>query len=182
MTEHTTIVKYLSTATLIISSLFAGTSISQAQTTNNLPQTGFIGDGSNGNTNGQTNQNNNLSNGQSNNQNNGQSNTQQINYPAIPLSPVIQNPVNTENDFGLNLGGALNTIDGRNITLYLGIVYQPGRTDDHNARMAKLKSETQVLESQKQITQTQLQLLRQQVSEQEIRLRRMQSIEQVAPK
>jgi hypothetical protein len=171
------IVKYLSTATLIVAGLLVGTSISQAQTANSN-QNSSVGDNSNGNTNAQTNQNNNLS----NSQNNGQSNSQQINYPSIPLSPVIQNPINTENDFGLNLGGALNTIDGRNMTLYLGITYQPGRTDDHNARMAKLKSETELLESQKQITQAQLDMLKKQVAEQEIRLRRMQSGEQKAPK
>jgi hypothetical protein len=78
--------------------------------------------------------------------------------------------------------GALNTYDGRNMTLYLGITYQPGRTDDHNARMAKLKSETQLLESQKQTTQTQLELLKKQVAEQEIRLQRIQSGGQVPTK
>jgi hypothetical protein len=167
--------KYLSTTALIISWLLLGTSISQAQTANST-QDSFVGDNSSGNSNAQNNQNNNLS--------NGQTNSQQINYnyPSIPLSPVIQNPINTENDFGLNLGGALNTIDGRNITLYLGITYQPGRTDDHNARMAKLKSETQLLEAQKQATQTQLQLLKQQVAEQEIRLRRIQSNAQPSSK
>ena len=67
------------------------------------------------------------------------------------------------------------------MTLYLGITYQPGRTDDHNARMAKLRSETQLLESQKQSTQTQLELLKQQVAEQEIRLKRIKPSEQVAP-
>jgi hypothetical protein len=80
------------------------------------------------------------------------------------------------------LGGALNTLDGRNMTLYLGITYQPGRTDDHNARMAKLKSETQVLESQRQMTQAQLELLKKQVAEQELRLQRMQSGGQSTPK
>jgi hypothetical protein len=166
--------KYLSTATLVISWL-AGTNISLAQTATST-QDSFVGDNSSGNSNAQNNQNNNLS--------NGQTNTQQINYtyPSIPLSPVIQNPINTENDFGLNLGGALNTYDGRNVTLYLGITYQPGRTDDHNARMAKLKSETQLLESQKQITQTQLELLKQQVAEQELRLQRMRSREQTPSK
>ena len=146
-------------------------SLAHAQTsTQNAPQTSTVGNNSSGNTVVQT------------NPQNSQNNSQQVNYPSIPLSPVIQNPVNTENDFGLNLGAALNTIDGRNTTIYLGITYQPGRTDDHNARMAKLKSETQVLESQKQITQTQLQLLKQQVAEQEIRLQRMRSGGQSAPK
>ena len=168
------IVKYLSAATLIALGVFGGAGISHAQIGTN-GQNSTVGTNSSGNINDQNNQNNNLS-------NSGQNNSQQITYPAIPLSPVIQNPVNTENDFGLNLGGALNTIDGRNTTIYLGITYQPGRTDDHNARMAKLKSETQLLESQKQVTQSQLDLLKQQVTEQEIRLRRMQPSGQPAPK
>ena len=168
------IVKYLSAATLIAFGVLGSANISQAQI-GGAAQNATIGDNSSGNINDQNNQNNNLS-------NNGQNNNQQITYPAIPLSPVIQNPVNTENDFGLNFGGALNTIDGRNTTIYLGITYQPGRTDDHNARMAKLKSETQLLESQKQVSQSQLDLLKQQVAEQEIRLRRMQQNGQTAPK
>jgi hypothetical protein len=170
------ILKYLSTATLIVTGVFAGASASHAQLTSPSNQTSNVGDNSPGNTVVQTNPQNN------NSQSNGQANSQQITYPSIPLSPVIQNPVNTENDFGLNIGAALNTIDGRNNTVYLGVVYQPGRTDDHNARMAKLKSETQVLEVQKQITQTQLELLKKQVSEQEIRLRRMQPSGQVLPR
>ena len=60
--------------------------------------------------------------------------------------------------------------------------YQPGRTDDRNARMAKLKSETEFLESQKYAAQAQLQLLKQQVAEQEIRLKRMQPSGQTTPK
>ena len=172
--KHLTIVKHLSVATLIALGVLSEAKIGSAQIGTN-GQNSTVGADSNGNINDQNNQNNNLS-------NNGQSNSQQINYPAIPLSPVIQNPVNTENDFGLNFGGALNTIDGRNTTIYLGITYQPGRTDDHNARMAKLKSETELLESQKQVTQSQLDLLKQQVAEQEVRLRRMQPSGQPAPK
>jgi hypothetical protein len=160
--------KYLATVVIVVSGLFIGASGSQAQTTTTSTPNSSIGE--NGFQNSVI---------QANPQN---SSSQTINYPSIPLSPVIQNPINTENDFGLNLGGALNTIDGRNTTIYLGITYQPGRTDDHNARMAKLKSETQVLESQRQITQTQLELLKKQVIEQELRLQRMQSREQTTPK
>ncbi len=152
--------KYLYRATLIVSSLAVGANVSQAQTTQTANPNSTVGSNSTGNLTVQTSPQN--------------SNNQQINYPNMPLSPVIQNPINTENDFGLNLGGALNTIDGRNMTLYIGITYQPGRTDDHNARMAKLRSETQLLESQKQSTQTQLELLRKQVAEQELRLRKLQ--------
>lgn len=153
--------KYLSTATLIVSWLVVGANVCQAQ---NATQNSSIGSNSSGNTIPQ--------------------NSQQtsIVYPNIPLNPVIQNPINTENDFGLNFGGGINTLDGRNVTLYLGVTYQPGRTDDHNARMAKLKLETQVLESQKQSSQTQLELLKQQVAEQELRLKKIKSSEQVVPK
>jgi hypothetical protein len=156
-------IKYLSRATLIPAWILLTASIAQAQTAN-LNST--VGNNSTGNNVIQT----------------SPQTTQQVNFPNIPLSPVIQNPINTENDFGLNLGGAINTLDGRNMTLYLGITYQPGRTDDHNIRMAKLKSETQLLESQKQTTQAQLQLLKQQVAEQELRLRRIQSGEPLTPK
>jgi hypothetical protein len=156
-------IKYLSAAAFIAGSLLLTASLSHAQTAN---QNSTVGDNSIGNNVIQT----------------SPQNTQQVTFPSIPLSPVIQNPINTENDFGLNLGGAVNTLDGRNMTLYIGITYQPGRTDDHNFRMAKLKSETQLLESQKQTTQAQLQLLKQQVAEQEIRLRRIQSREQPVPK
>lgn len=152
--------KYLSVSAIVASSLTIGTAV-QAQTTSPSNQTSTIGNDSPGNTVVQTNPQNN--------------NSQTVNYPYIPLAPNIQNPVNTENDFGINFGGALNTYDGRNMTLYLGITYQPGRTDDHNARMAKLKSETALLESQKQTAQMQLELVKKQVAEQELRLKRLQN-------
>jgi hypothetical protein len=140
-----------------------GASSSRAQTSN---QTSNVGANSSGNTVQQSNPQNN----------------QQITFPNIyPLNPVIQNPINTENDLGINLGAGVNTLDSRNVTVYLGVTFQPGRTDDHNARMAKLKSETQLLEAQKQSTQTQLELLKQQVIEQELRLQRMRG-GQVVPK
>jgi hypothetical protein len=176
-------IKHLSTTILILTGLSIGVPSTLAQSIDTLQQP--IADGSNGGQangnafnqgNAQTNQNN------SNGQTNGQTNTQQIIYPNIPINPIFQSPVNTENDLGINLGGAINTLDGRNVTIFLGITYQPGRTDDHNARMAKLKTETQLLESQRNITQTQLQLLKQQVAEQEIRLKRLQSPQQVMPK
>lgn len=155
---------FFTTISLVLWSLL-GASLAQAQT--NSIQSPII-DGSNGGS----------ASGNAINQGNAQnsiSNNQQLNYPNIPLNPVIQNPVNTENDLGLNLGAGINTLNSSNVTVYLGITYQPGRTDDHNARMAKLRSETQLLESQRNATQTQLQLLKQQVTEQEIRLQRMQN-------
>ena len=150
-------IKNLSVIGSIVLSLLVGTNIAKAQTST---QTSTVGNSSSGNTVQQSNPQNN----------------QQITFPNIyPLNPTINNPVNTENDLGINLGAAVNTLDSRNVTIYLGIIYQPGRTDDHNARMAKLRSETQLLESQRQSTQSQLQLLKLQVVEQETRLRQMQS-------
>jgi hypothetical protein len=102
-------------------------------------------------------------------------NRNEINFPNIyPLNYPINTPVNTENDLGFNLSAAINTLDANNITVFLGLIYQPGRTASHNAMMARLRSETELLEAQKQLTQTQLQLLQKQVAEAELRLQRLQ--------
>jgi hypothetical protein len=133
-----------------------GATVTWAQTSN---QTSNIGNASNSNVVQQSNPQNN----------------QAVNFPNVyPLNPVIQNPVNTENDLGVNFGAGVNTLDSRNVTIYLGITYQPGRTDDHNARMARLKTETQLLEIEKQSAQAKLDLLKKQVTEQELRLQKLQ--------
>ena len=109
-------------------------------------------------------------------------NRNEINFPNIyPLNTPIHTPVNTENDFGLNLSAAVNTLDSNNVTVFLGLIYQPGRTDSHIARMAKLRSETEVLDTQKQISQAQLQLLQKQIAEAELRLQRMQQNPNIEP-
>jgi hypothetical protein len=149
--------KQLTLATTTTLALVATSSPVAAQTSN---QTSTVGNDSSGNTIQQSNPQNN----------------QVITFPNIyPLNPSIQNPVNTENDFGLNFGAALNTLDSRNVTLYVGFVYQPGRTNDHNMRMARMRSETQLIESQKAISQAQLDLLRKQIVEQELKLKKLQS-------
>jgi hypothetical protein len=146
--------KQLTLATTTTLALVATSSPVAAQTSN---QTSTVGNDSSGNTVQQSNPQNN----------------QVITFPNIyPLNPSIQNPVNTENDFGLNFGAALNTLDSRNVTLYVGFVYQPGRTNDHNMRMARMRSETQLIESQKAISQAQL---RKQIVEQELKLKKLQS-------
>ncbi|NES23074.1 MAG: hypothetical protein F6K41_30185 [Symploca sp. SIO3E6] len=106
------------------------------------------------------------------NQNNAQnSNINEFNFPNIyPLDNPIHTPVNTENDFGFNLSLGMNTLDASNVTLYLGIIYQPGRTRSHQTRMNRLSKETELLEAQRQIAEAQLQLLQQQITEAEIRL------------
>ncbi len=109
------------------------------------------------------------------NQNNAQNKTE-INVPNIyPLNYPINTPVNTENDFGFNMSAAVNTLDSSNVTVFLGVVYHPGRTEDHTARMNKLRKETEYLEAQKQATAAQLQLLQKQVAEAELRLQKLQN-------
>jgi hypothetical protein len=113
------------------------------------------------------------------NQNNAQN---QVNFSNIlPLNNPIYTPVNTENDLGLNFSLAVNTLDSSNVTLFLGLIYQPGRTEDHKARMRRLRAETAVLESQKQISQAQLQLLQKQIAEAEYRLQNLKRSPTEAP-
>ncbi len=138
-----------------------------AQTTNNTQPT-TVGDNSSNNL---------IDNRpvQNANSNTGNSNANNINIPNIyPLQNSLVAPVNTENDFGLSASVGLNTLDSSNVTVYLGFVYQPGRTDDHNHRMARLRKETEVLETNKKLAQTQLSLLEQQIAETKFRLQQAQ--------
>jgi hypothetical protein len=83
-----------------------------------------------------------------------------INIPSTTISPLqnsLITPVNTENDFGFNASLGINTLDSANTTVFLGVIFQPGRTDDHNTRMAKIRKETEVLENN--FSQHQLSLL-----------------------
>lgn len=102
-------------------------------------------------------------------------NTNINNFPSIfPLNNLPNAFVNTENDFGLNLSAGVNTLDAANVTIYLGIIYQPGRTQDHNLRMARLRKETELLEVQKKTMEANLTLLQKQIDEATIRLQRLQ--------
>jgi hypothetical protein len=107
------------------------------------------------------------------NQNNAQ-NRNEINIPNIyPLPNYLQTPVNTENDFSLNMSMGVNTLDANNVTVYLGLLFQPGRTEDHNYRMQRLKKESDYLETQKKVAEHQLQLLQKQIAEAELRLQQL---------
>ncbi|WP_341529096.1 hypothetical protein WKK05_07210 [Nostoc sp. UHCC 0302] len=102
-------------------------------------------------------------------------NNNTINYPNIfPLNNVPNAFVNTENDFGFNLSAGVNTLDTANLTIYVGIIYQPGRTEDHNIRMTRLRKETELLETQKKTMEANLTLLQKQIDEATIRLQRLQ--------
>jgi hypothetical protein len=111
------------------------------------------------------------------NQNNAQnSNVNEFNFPNIyPLNHSINTPVNTENDLGFNMSAGVNTLDANNVTVYLGLIFQPGRTDSHKIRMQKIIKETELLETQKKIAEAQLQLIQKQISEAELRLQQLPS-------
>lgn len=106
--------------------------------------------------------------------NNTNNNSNNFNYPNIyPLNNVPNAYVNTENDFGFNLSAGMNTLDASNVTVYLGIIFQPGRTQDHKLRMTRLRKETEILETQKKIMEGNLTLLQKQIEEASIRLERL---------
>lgn len=103
------------------------------------------------------------------------SNTTSVNVPNIyPLQNLPNAFVNTENDFGMNLSVGVNTLDASNVTVYLGLIYQPGRTDDHRARMTRLRKETELLEVQKKNMEANLTLLQKQIEEANLRLQKLQ--------
>ncbi|TBR56638.1 hypothetical protein BLD44_010955 [Mastigocladus laminosus UU774] len=95
---------------------------------------------------------------------------------TLPLDEPIFTPINTENDFGFNMSFGINTLDTSNTTIYLGFIFQPGRTYSHKTRMEYLKKRTELLEVQEQIAKTQLQILQQQIAEAEARLQRLEQI------
>jgi hypothetical protein len=102
-------------------------------------------------------------------------NTTNIRVPNVyPLQNLPNAYVNTENDFGMNLSVGVNTLDASNVTVYLGLIYQPGRSADHQARMARLRKETEVLEVQKKNMESNLTLLQKQIEEANLRLQKLQ--------
>lgn len=106
--------------------------------------------------------------------NNNNNNSTNLNYPNIyPLNYLPNAFVNTENDFGFNLSAGINTLDPANITIYLGLIYQPGRTQDHKMRMMRLRKETEILETQKKAMEANLMLLEIQIQEANYRLEQL---------
>ncbi len=102
-------------------------------------------------------------------------NSTTIQVPNIyPLQNLPNAFVNTENDFGMNLTVGTNTLDASNVTVYVGLIYQPGRSADHQARMSRLRKETEVLEVQKKSMEANLSLLQKQIEEANLRLQKLQ--------
>ncbi|AFZ38280.1 hypothetical protein Sta7437_4847 (plasmid) [Stanieria cyanosphaera PCC 7437] len=87
-----------------------------------------------------------------------QNNAQNHNNNEIDLSylvPLVA-PPNTENDFGFNLSVG---VDSSQTTVYMGIVFQPGRTETHQTRIKHLERQIKLLEIQAQIAEAKLKLL-----------------------
>ena len=61
------------------------------------------------------------------------------------------------------------------MTIYLGLIYQPGRTADHNLRMMRLRKETELLETQKKAMEANLILLQTQIEEANYRLQKLKN-------
>jgi hypothetical protein len=149
---------------VLVSLLFTGLPALAQTTNNNQPTT--VGDNSNNNL---------IDNRPVQNANSNVGNSNFINIPNIyPLANSINTPVNTENDFGFNASVGVNTLDSSNVTLFVGVIFQPGRTDDHNHRMARIRKETEALEANKKLAMTQLNLLEQQIAETKFRLQQAQ--------
>lgn len=89
-----------------------------------------------------------------------------------PLDSPIYTPPNTENDLGFNFSAGVNTLDASNVTLYFGLIFHPGRTASHKARMAQLFKQTELLELERQTMEGKLKLLQTQIEEAELRLQK----------
>ncbi|MDP5338393.1 MAG: hypothetical protein NWQ28_07425 [Nodularia sp. (in: cyanobacteria)] len=63
-----------------------------------------------------------------------------------------------------------DTLDAKNVTVYMGLIFQPGRTTSHKVRMNRINKETELLEVQKQIAEARLRLIQKQINEAEIKL------------
>lgn len=98
------------------------------------------------------------------NQNNAQSSN--VNSPTFNYTSPIVTPANAENDFSFNLGVGFND----DVTVSVGVLYQPGRSRSHDIRMQQIQEQTALLETQKEIAEAELRLLQLQISEIETQL------------
>lgn len=99
-------------------------------------------------------------------------NSASVNLPLQPLQ-VPNAYVNSENDFGMNLSVGISTAETSNVTVSLGVIYQPGRSDDHRVRMTRLRKETEVLEANRKTSEANLALLQTQIQEATLRLQKL---------
>lgn len=92
-----------------------------------------------------------------------QNNVQNSNDNDIELSTItpLVSPPNTENDLGFNLSVGVNRSE---TTVYLGVIFQPGRTDAHQTRMQYLEQQIELLEVQTQLAEAKLMRLQSQLT------------------
>lgn len=93
------------------------------------------------------------------NQNNAQSSN--VNRPVFNNIYPLNTPPNAEDDFGFNLSVSYSD----DVIVSAGVVYQPGRSRAHQARMRQLAEQTDLLAAQKKIAEAELQLLQMQIEE-----------------
>ena len=98
------------------------------------------------------------------NQNNAQSSN--VNNPTFNYISPIVTPANAENDFSFNLGVGIND----DVTVSVGVLYQPGRSRAHDIRMLQIQEQTSLLETQKEIAEAELRLLQMQIEAAEAQL------------
>ena len=93
-----------------------------------------------------------------------QNNAQNRNVNEIDISYIapLVSPPNTENDLGFNFSVGINDIQ---TTWYLGVIYQPGRSSAHKARMRHLEEQIKLLETQNKIAEAELSLLQRQLQD-----------------
>lgn len=101
------------------------------------------------------------------NQNNAQnSNT---NSPVYNNISPLNAPANDENDLSFGLSAGFSN----DVTVTAGVVFQPGRSRAHDARMKQIAAQTELLTTQNEIAEAQLQLIQLQVQEAEQRSQTM---------
>lgn len=93
---------------------------------------------------------------QNNNQNSSQSNnSNEVDIDLSRIAPLVA-PPNTENDLGLNFSVGVNSSEA---TVYVGLIYQPGRSRAHQKRIEHLDRQIKMLEAQTKLAELKLQSL-----------------------
>ncbi|KPQ32201.1 MAG: Pneumovirus attachment glycoprotein G [Phormidesmis priestleyi Ana] len=102
------------------------------------------------------------------NQNNAQSSN--TNNPVFNNISPLQTPANSEDDLSFNVSVGFS----HDVTVSVGLLYQPGRTRSHQVRMQHLAEQTDLLKTQKEIAEAELQLLQMQIqaAEQQLQVSR----------
>ena len=84
-----------------------------------------------------------------------------VNRPVFNNIYPLNTPPNAEDDFGFNISVSYSD----DVVVSAGVVYQPGRSRAHQARMRQLAEQTDLLAAQKKIAEAELQLLQIQIED-----------------